>query len=147
MLRIDVDTLINRPVQDVWDFFIDFRNTPRWTRSGSEIRQTSDGPLGVGTTVESVRRVFGRDIKSQSLVATQFEPGRLISYSGVVALIGPIRGGYTFESVGGATRLSRWSEVDLGRANRLLGPLLVRAVRGGQRTEMANLKRLIEGRA
>jgi uncharacterized membrane protein len=44
MLRIDVTTLISRPVQEVWDFFNDLTNSPRWTRSGSEVRQTSDGP-------------------------------------------------------------------------------------------------------
>src|SRR6266480_1660083 len=67
MLRIDVDALISRPLGEVWDFFIDFSNTPHWTRSGSEIRQISDGPLGVGTRVESVRRVLGRDIRSQTM--------------------------------------------------------------------------------
>ena len=65
MVRIDVTTLISRPVQEVWEFFIDFTNSSHWTRSGSELRKTSDGPFGVGTTVESVRPMFGREIKSQ----------------------------------------------------------------------------------
>lgn len=147
MLRIDVTTLISRPVQEVWDFFIDLTNSPRWTRSGSEVRQTSDGPLGVGATFESVRQVFGREIKSQTLVATQYEPGHLISYAAAIPLLGQVVGGYTFESVGGETRLSRWTEADLGRAQGLLGPLFARLVRRGQGTELANLKRLIEARA
>lgn len=63
MVRIDVTTLISRPVQKVWDFFIDFTNSSHWTRSGSELRMTSEGTFGVGTTVESVRPIFGREIK------------------------------------------------------------------------------------
>jgi len=88
MLRIDVTTLISRPVQEVWDYFIDLRNSPRWTRSGSELRPTSEGAFGVGTTVESVRTVLGREIKSQSLVTTHYDPGHSISFTADVALLG-----------------------------------------------------------
>src|SRR6266550_2225627 len=74
MLRIDVTTLIARPVQEVWDFFIDLTNSPRWTRSGSELRRTSPGALGVGATLESVRPMFGREIKSQTIEVTRYAP-------------------------------------------------------------------------
>jgi hypothetical protein len=74
MMRIAVDTQIDRPVQGVWDFFFDLANSPRWTRSGSELRQTSEGALGVGTTLVSVRPILGREIKSQSIVVTQTSP-------------------------------------------------------------------------
>ena len=113
MLRIDVTTLISRPVQEVWDYFIDLTNSPRWTRSGSELRPTSEGAFGVGTTVESVRTVFGREIKSQTLVATHYDPGRLISFTADVPLLGRLIGGFTFESVGVETRPS--VPDDLGR--------------------------------
>jgi uncharacterized protein YndB with AHSA1/START domain len=144
MLPIKVTALINRPVQEVWDFFIDLTNSPRWTRSGSELRQTSEGGPGLGMTIESVRPMFGREMKSQTMVVTDYEPRHLISYTVVVPLLGHVTGGFTFEDVGGATRLSRWS--DLSRANRLLGPILARVLRRTQRSEMSNLKRLIEAR-
>jgi hypothetical protein len=55
--------------------------------------------------------------------------------------------GATFKSVGTSTLMSRWSESQagglLGALIRLVAPLLLSA----QRTEMANLKRLIEARA
>jgi hypothetical protein len=146
MLRIDVTTLISRPVKEVWDFFNDLANSPRWTRSGSEVRQTSSGPVGVGATFESVRQMFGREIKSQTLVATEYEPERLISYVAVVPILGRVVGGYTFESVEGGTRISRWTQAELGRAEGLFGPLVGRLVNGSQGTELANLKRLIEAR-
>ena len=69
------------------------------------------------------------------------------SYDATVPLIGLAPGGFTFESVGGGTRLSRWGELDLGRAERLLAPILTRLLRSGWRTELANLKRLIEAGA
>jgi len=54
MLRIEVSTLVSRLVPEVWGYFIDLTNSARWTRSGSELRQTSDGALGVGATINSV---------------------------------------------------------------------------------------------
>lgn len=146
MLRIDVTTLIHRPVREVWDFFTDFANSSRWTRSGSELRQTSTGPLGVGSTVESVGHLFGREITSQTLQATHYEPDRLIAFTGSVPLLGSLVGGFTFETVGEATRLSRWMQVDQGWASGALGSLFAPIVRRAQRTELANLKRLIEAR-
>jgi uncharacterized protein YndB with AHSA1/START domain len=147
MLRIDVTTLISRPVKEVWEFFNDLTNSPRWTRSGSEVRQTSTGPVGVGATFASVRQIFGREIKSQTLVATEYEPERLISYTAAVPILGHVIGGYTFESVDGGTRMSRWTEAELGRAEGLLGPLAARLFKRAQGTELASLKRLIEARA
>ena len=147
MLRIRVSTLIDRPVHEVWDRFIDLANSPRWTRSGSELRQRSAGPMGIGTTIESVRPLFGREIRSQAIVVTQYEPGHLLSYDATVPLIGNTSGSFTFESVAGGTRLSRAGALDLGRAEGLLGPALARVLRGGWKTELSNLKRLVEATA
>ena len=147
MVRVDVTTLISRPVQEVWDFFIDFTNSSHWTRSGSELRATSAGPFGVGTTLESVRTMFGREIKSQTLVVTHYDPGRRVSFTAEVAILGHLVGGFTFESMGTETRLSRWTQLGGGGPRELLGRLLLPLVRRSQGTELANLKRLIEARA
>jgi uncharacterized protein YndB with AHSA1/START domain len=145
--RFEISTQIDRPVSEVWDYFTDLTNSPQWTRSGSELRLTTPGPIVVGSTAESVRSVFGRQIKSQALVATTVERNHLLAYTSDLPLLGRILGGATFETVGTSTLMSRWSESQAGGLRgaliRLLTPLLLRA----QRTEMANLKRLIEARA
>jgi len=146
MVRIDVTIVISRPVQEVWDFFIDFTNSSHWTRSGSELRVTSEGPFGVGTTVESVRPMFGREIKSQRLVATRYEPPDLVSFTAAVPVLGDLTGGFTLESVGGETRLSRWTELNAGGLRGAIGSILAPIVRRSQGTELSNLKRLIEAR-
>ena len=146
MLRIAVNTLINRPVHEVWDFFIDLSNSSHWTASGSELRQTSAGPPGVGMTIDSVRTILGREITSQRIEILQYEPGQLISMTTAVPLLGHAAMRFTFEGVGGGTRLSREGELGLGRAERLLGSILTRVLRKRWRIEMAKLKRLIEAR-
>jgi hypothetical protein len=97
-------------------------------------------------TIESVRPMFGREIRSQRILVTQYEQGTFIAMTTAVPLLGHAAMRFTFESVGGGTRLSREGEFGLGRAEGLLGPILTRLLRKGWRTEMANLKRLIEAR-
>ena len=147
MLRIDVTTLISRPVQEVWDYFIDLTNSPQWTRSGSELRPTTPGALGVGTIVESVRTLFGREIKSQTLVTTHFDPGQLVSFTADVKLLGHLTGGFTFETVGTQTRLSRWTAMEASGARGFIGKMLAPVARKAQGAELASLKRLIEATA
>ena len=95
----------------------------------------------------TIRQIFGREIKSQTLVATEYEPERLISYTSVIPILGQVIGGYTFDSVDGGTRVSRWTEAGLGRGEGLFGPLAARLFKRAQATELANLRRLIEARA
>ena len=54
--RIAVSTLINRPLQEVWDFSMDLSNSSQWTASGSELRQTSTGPPGVANLKRLIER-------------------------------------------------------------------------------------------
>jgi len=50
--------MVDRPVEEVWDFISTFENTTRWSRGVLEARQTSDGPLGVGSTLQTVVKAF-----------------------------------------------------------------------------------------
>jgi uncharacterized protein YndB with AHSA1/START domain len=144
-MRIEISVVINRPVQEVWDFFADLRNSPHWTRSGSEIRQTSPGALGVGATLESRKLVLGRfDIKSQALVVTKYEPPNLVWYTSEVALLGSIGGGFAFERVEQGTRLTRTTEGEFGGILGFLGPVLLGFLRSSQQIELRNIKRLVE---
>jgi uncharacterized protein YndB with AHSA1/START domain len=45
--------LIDRPVDEVFAFLVDGTNDPKFSPRVQEIRQTTDGPVGVGTVFES----------------------------------------------------------------------------------------------
>ena len=144
MESVAVSVLINRPVQEVWDFFSDFRNSPMWTRSGSELRQTSSGTMGVGAIVESHRQMGPFDVKSQTLQVTEYDPNHRIWFIGKIPLIGRVVGGFLFEKTVDGTRLTRTTEAELGGLLRLLGSRFVRVVGSSQQIELNTLKRLIE---
>lgn len=147
MLRIEKSVFISRPVQEVWDFVGDLKNSPGWTRSGSELRQTSEGPVGVGTTIESRRRLFGRDVKSQSLRVVGYEPIREVVFEGSVPLLDHPKMRLSFEPSGAGTRLTRMAELELGAPLRFLQPLLSRMLSSVFESEMTSIKRLMEADA
>jgi carbon monoxide dehydrogenase subunit G len=50
---------IDRPAEEIWDYFTDVANDPDWNPSAIKVRKTSDGPLGVGSTFHVVRKMSG----------------------------------------------------------------------------------------
>jgi carbon monoxide dehydrogenase subunit G len=50
---------IDRPAEEIWDYFTDVANDPEWNPSAIKVRKTSDGPLGVGSTFHVVRKMSG----------------------------------------------------------------------------------------
>jgi carbon monoxide dehydrogenase subunit G len=50
---------IERPAEEVWDYFTDVANDPDWNPSAIKSRKTSEGPLGVGSTFHVVRKMSG----------------------------------------------------------------------------------------
>jgi uncharacterized protein YndB with AHSA1/START domain len=148
MAKIEVSVVINRPVQEVWDFFGDLRNSPYWTRSGSLLRQTSAGPMGVGATIESGKLVLGRfDIKSQSLVVTKYEPPERVVLMATVQILGPTTTGFTFERVEQGTRLTRTTEGEFGGLMGFVVSLVLGFLRSSHQIELGNIKRLVEATA
>lgn len=143
MLRMEMSEVINRPVEDVWRVVTNFDNWAKAARSGSEFRQTSEGPLGVGATVESCRTIVGRNLKLHSIVITEFEPNRAFGMTDKAP--GLRRGSqrFTFEPVPEGTRVTRSVEGELGRG-RLLEPVFARLLRRFWRYEFAVMKRFIE---
>lgn len=76
-MEVRISRDISRPADDVFAFFADASNNPRWQRGMMSCRWSSEPPIAVGSTYDQRARFLGRDIVS-SFVVTKFEPGRLI---------------------------------------------------------------------
>lgn len=147
-MRMQTSVVIDRPVEEVWKFFTNLKNTPSWTRSGSELRQSSAGPMGVGATVQSHRMLLGYDMKLQSLKVTEYEPNRTIAMSVKVGIAkGDITQRFSFEPTPAGTRLTRSGDGELRSALKPLERIFSRLLSSGWQHEFASLKRLIEAGA
>ena len=56
MNEFEIVTVINRPVEEVLTALQDLDKAPQWNPGLTEVRQTSNGPLGVGSTMVYVGR-------------------------------------------------------------------------------------------
>ena len=142
MTAITQSVTVNRPVEEVWDFISNFENTTRWSRGVLEARQTSDGPLGIGSTLQTVVKAFGRRRTADYLV-TEYEPNRALAFE---VTSGPMtsRARYSVAPAGAGTRLTASGEARATGRYKLLAPLLVRIVKRHSEDDLANLKRLLE---
>lgn len=144
MIAVQRSVLIALEVEDVWQFIHDPANGPLWQTSVLEAETAGGGPMGVGTRGREVRSFLGRRFATTAEIVEFDRPRR----SAVRVISGPVPGAstYAFEPVGSAaaaTRLTVTLELE-GRAFRLAGPLVARAVRRELDGNLAALKRLLE---
>jgi hypothetical protein len=134
-------------VDEVWRFMTDLFNVPKWSHALLEKRQTSPGPMEVGTTVLSKTK----DNRTFTGMVIEFEPNRKITWE---MTSGPMSGSHEsdlLETVEGKTRLTHVVDVRFAGFFRLLGPFIAsRTRRDGEahaKTDLGNIKRILESQA
>ena len=142
MIKLKHSVVINRPVDEVFAFLANPENEMLWNQSTQKSEQTSEGPMGVGTTVNIVTRFLGQSIDSTWEV-TEYEVNRrraIKSTSGPM----PFEFVQTFESVEGGTKLTGTGQIEAGGFFKLAEPVVGRMAKRQQETTFANLKDILE---
>jgi uncharacterized membrane protein len=131
---------IDRPVGDVFAFVDDHTNDRRWRPGVLEIRKVGGDGRGA-RWAQTMRGPMGRGIPSDFEV-TEYEPNRRIGFR---ATAGPVRpeGRYEFADDGGATRVTFALSADLSGAQKLMSPMVGKAMRNEVQA-LAELKRVLE---
>jgi uncharacterized protein YndB with AHSA1/START domain len=145
MATLDISTMINRPLEEVFAFASNPENIPTWSSTGSEVKITSAGPIGVSTTFRSVVIFLGRRIEGETEI-TEFEPNRSFAQESRSEPF-PVKNRVTFERVDGGTRVNFTSVAEPGGFFKLAEPLLVRMIKRQFEADFANLKDLMESHA
>jgi uncharacterized membrane protein len=104
MPRAEETVTIAKPVGEVFGFIADGENNAKWRSGVVLVRQTTPGSVGRGTVFKQEHEgPLGRRIAADYEI-TDYEPGVRLAFR-VVA--GPARpeGRYTFDKVGGSTRV------------------------------------------
>ena len=142
MARITGHIVIERPVEEVFDFVSDERNEPQYNPTMLSVEKVSGGPIGSGTQFRAQMK-SGRRTVPMLLEFTSFErPSRLGSHSSFSGAT--IDGELTFEPHGGAT-LMRWTwDVAPAGAMRLLAPVIGWMGRRQEQRIWSELKRRLE---
>ena len=143
MARFKQSVVINQPVERVFAFVSDFENDPLWS-GVPEVRRTSPGPLGTGTTFQVRQRFLGRRL-DVLLEVIRYEPNRVITVKTASGRFVSMSGTRLVEPAGDATQLTF---LGTGHAHGVLRPLepLFAAAAGGHRlrTQLGRLKQALE---
>ena len=140
--RVEGEIVINRPVDEVFDFVADQRNEPRYNSKMRVAEQISDGPIGVGTRFRAETVSMGRAVEIV-IEFTGFERPRRIEETVHMSSM-DLQGGMTFDPVAGGTRM-RWSwALEPHGGLRLMSPMITSMGRRSEQTIWGGLKRLLE---
>jgi uncharacterized protein YndB with AHSA1/START domain len=145
MIRIEHSVVIDRSVDQVWDYLTDFQNTPKWDIGVVETKQTSAGPAGLGTTFQNIGPFLGRNSVREYRV-TEVEPEQKIS----ISLVSPSRLiqhaeiSYMFQPDGDRTRLTFSGSLELKGIYKLLQPFLLQRAKKDGQGDLENLRRQLD---
>jgi uncharacterized membrane protein len=142
-IREEHTVVIDRLVEEVFDFATDPNNDSLWQSTTLETEQTSEGVVDVGTTFRNTTKFLGRRIESTSEISENEPPHKQC----IKITSGPIPGSgcYLFESADdGSTRFTQTFEAEVGGFFRLAEPVVGRAIRRQMEADMATLKDLLE---
>ena len=141
-MRFDKSVVINRPVDAVFAFVTDFNKVPLWMPV-SNLRQTSEGPIGVGSTFAQSVEIFGQRFDGVIQI-TSYEPTRAFAFK-VVQGPFPLANSMTFVPLdANRTNLTMVGEAEPGKVLKMAGPLLGPMVKKQLETQVSTLKRLLE---
>ena len=140
--HIEGEIMIQRPVEEVFDFVADERNEPRYNRRMVLAEKVSPGAIGLGARFRAELETMGQTMPMNVEFTGYDRPRRLASVTR--SPIMTTDGALSFEQVAGGT-LMHWSwDVRPHGLLRPMSPLVSWLGRRQEREIWGNLKRLLE---
>jgi uncharacterized protein YndB with AHSA1/START domain len=142
MVTIENSIVINRPPEEVYVFVTDPANEAKWHADVLEAHKVSDGPLGVGSTIQFSFNFMGK--KEIGLVVREFDsPRREVVEATSKGPMAPTFT-FTFEPVDGGTRFTRKGDIRINGWMRLMEPMMKGMASKRADGFLAKLKQLLE---
>ena len=142
MTRIERSVVIERPIDEVWEFVHDTTKDALWQTTLTESEKLTDGPMRVGTRVREVRHFLGVRIELTWEV-TEYEPNRTSAIRGVSGPV-PLTGRYRLEPLDFGTRFTVSGELDAHGLFKLAEPVFARITSRELEANLGHLKDLLE---
>jgi carbon monoxide dehydrogenase subunit G len=142
MINIDLGTLIDRPMKDVFAFVSNPNNMSKWNSAVVSLQQITPGEVGVGTKFKSVGEMMGRRIEGEMQVTT-YEPD---TKCGFQMNAGPMQVNLnlTFKPVGTGTKISLNAQGNPAGFFKLAEPMMAGRVKSMVEENLARLKLQLE---
>ena len=129
--RFEATTVIDRPIEEVFDFLADGTNDPKFSPRVLEIRKSTDGPVGVGTRYASTVKDAGVKTNREFEV-TEFErPTKIRWAERSKNQITASEGGYDLAPDGSGTRVKLYNVLEGHGIGKLFAGFALRQARKG----------------
>lgn len=142
MPRIEGEIVIERPVDEVFDFVADERNEPRYNPRLARVEQLSAGPIGTGTRFRA-EITMRRQAVPMTIEITAYERARRLASTTRMSSM-EIEGTLTFDAVAGGTRMRWLWKLTPHGPLKLMSPVMARIGDRQERAVWGSLKRLLE---
>jgi len=145
MNEFEIVTIIERPVADVFAALQDLDKASQWNPGVTEVRQTSAGPPGVGSTVVYVGSFLGRSYESPSEYTECVADKRIVTKT----TSGPfdLEVAIELDRVEAGTKVTASYRGESRGFFKLAEPIVVRLTKRHFETANENLKTLLEADA
>ena len=142
-----VDVVVDRPIQEVWEFVSDFKNMEGWVDGVSDLKPP-EGELGIGSTFAS-KYTYGNRTHDITYEVTAFDPPLHIAMKSTSGPF-PFEGTLTLEKWGDGTKVTNTIEAGSDSLFTtvtfvVLRPLIGMMMRKQLRKELRQLKAIVEG--
>jgi uncharacterized protein YndB with AHSA1/START domain len=108
-MAVTREITVNAPVEQVFSYVADISRHSEWGKADHklEITKTSEGPIGQGSTFQSVGHQFGKN--EDSVTITEYVPNQRVAYESE-GNAGLLRHTFDVAPADGGTRLSKTFE-------------------------------------
>jgi len=142
MARIEESVEIKRPADKVFAYTTDAKSWVKWQSTFPEAEQTSQEPVGVGTTFKGTIHMMGLSMK-WTAKATEYEPNRKFGKNITCGSITNEQHN-TYEPIGGGTKFTIVYNMKVGGLMKLFSPMIVSSTHKALKKALGNLKSILE---
>jgi len=142
MINLDLGTLVDRPMKDVFAFVGDPKNMSKWNSAVVSLEQITPGEVGVGTKFKSVGEMMGRRIEGEMQIIA-YEPDTKCSFQ---MNAGPMQVNInlTFKTAGTGTKISLNAQGNPAGFFKIAEGMLAGRVKTMMEENLARLKSVLE---
>jgi uncharacterized protein YndB with AHSA1/START domain len=140
----EASVLIDRPIEQVFDFLVDGENDKRFSARVLEIKKKTDGPIRAGTVYASTVKDAGIKTEREFELEVVERPTRIrwreLSNAPVVVP----EGGYDLVTEGTGTKVTLFNELEGRGLGKLIKGFALRSARKGADGMVQSIKTAIE---
>ncbi len=145
MLDVTQRITIQCPAHEVFALITDVEATPRWSDAIIRIVRQNQGPLKVGDAFTEEASLMGRVIRTEKVIS-ELEENRIYAERAEGGML-PHAVRMTLSTQGDATELTFRLSGNPGRAAKLYGPLLGRALKKQIGKDLKTMKAILEAQS